>query len=132
MIIEESNISKTIKKVLPIVIIAIIIIVILSLIISKINYSRKEKELKTTLEKYAIPHYHKYYEQLIKQDNISSLERFAKEGIKIELEVISKDNDEVKEKFKICDPKNTIVIIYPESPYNKTDFKTETEIDCEI
>lgn len=132
MIIEESNISKTIKKVLPKTILIIVVIGILLLIISKISYSKKEKEIKSTLEKYAIPYYHKYYDQLVKQDNISSLERFVTEGIKIELETISKDNDEVKEKFENCHSKNTIVIIYPESPFTKTDFKTSVEIDCKI
>ena len=132
MIIEESNLSKLLKKIIPILIVVILIIVTISLIVGKINYSKKEKSLKKSLEEYGIPFYHNYYDQLVKQDNVSSLERYTAEGIKIELETISKNNDEVKNIFKDCNNKNTIVIIYPESPFSKTDFKVDSKLDCDI
>ena len=35
-----------------------------------------------------------------------------------------------KSKKKKCDKKNTRVIIYPQKPYGKTDYKVKIELDC--
>ena len=73
-----------------------------------------------------------------KKDLEKILVRYAGRGIKINLETLEKYDsgkyaDEIKNLKsgkKTCDKKNTMVIIYPEEPYNKTDYRVEIELDC--
>ena len=82
-----------------------------------------------------------YYPSISKDSNIKSVENYLKSyeetGLKFsiaELEKYNEDFSEKIEKFKIgtkqCDKKNTMVIIYPKSPYKKTDYTLEIKMQC--
>ena len=73
-----------------------------------------------------------------KKDLDKILVKYASIGFKLNLNTLEKYDsgkyaDEIKNLKsgkKTCDKKNTMVIIYPEEPYNKTDYRVEIELDC--
>ncbi len=65
------------------------------------------------------------------------LKKYETTGLKFNLTEMEKYSDEYKEKIsnfksknKSCDKENTMIIIYPKSPYTKTDFFSEIKLDC--
>lgn len=73
-----------------------------------------------------------------KKDLDKILVKYASIGIKINLNTLEKYDSgkykneikNLKSKKKACDKNNTKVTIYPEEPYNKTDYRVEVELDC--
>lgn len=142
MKIEKQEKRKLNKKTLAIVA-AILIVVILVVLLVVFGKKSNEKELESSLNKMGASFYENfYYEQIgsSADDRTSLLSKFSTIGIKIDLENLGRYNDgefkkDIKE-FKNsltgekCNQTKTKVIIYPKSPYGKTDYKIETELSC--
>ena len=142
MKIEKQEKRKLNKKTLAIVA-AVLIVVILVVLLVIFGKKSNEKELESSLNKMGSSFYENfYYEQIgsSADDRTSLLSKFSTIGIKIDLENLGRYNDgefkkDIKE-FKNsltgekCNQTKTKVIIYPKSPYGKTDYKIETELSC--
>lgn len=142
MKIEKQEKRKLNKKRLAIVV-AVLIVVILVVLLVVFGKKSNEKELESSLNKMGSSFYENfYYEQIgsSADDRTSLLSKFSTIGIKIDLENLGRYNDgefkkDIKE-FKNsltgekCNQTKTKVIIYPKSPYGKTDYKIETELSC--
>lgn len=142
MKIEKQEKRKLNKKTLAIVV-ALLIVVILVVLLVVFGKKSNEKELESSLNKMGSSFYENfYYEQIgsSADDRTSLLSKFSTIGIKIDLENLERYNDgefkkDIKE-FKNsltgekCNQTKTKVIIYPKSPYGKTDYKIETELSC--
>lgn len=142
MKIEKQEKRKLNKKTLAIVV-AVLIVVILVVLLVVFGKKSNEKELESSLNKMGASFYENfYYEQIgsSADDRTSLLSKFSTIGIKIDLENLGRYNDgefkkDIKE-FKNsltgekCNQTKTKVIIYPKSPYGKTDYKIETELSC--
>lgn len=101
-----------------------------------------EKKLNANLTTLGKQFYEEFYypSQEKSQDNVKDfVKKFQKTGIKVNLENIAKiskvdkelvDSMVNKKTKKKCDAKNTNVIIYPEKPYGKTNYKIEVNLDC--
>lgn len=125
------------------IVLAIIIVIAVAVVIILTGKKSNEKELETTLSEMGKSFYENfYYEQIGSSgdEKIELLSKFTTVGIKIDLENLGRYNDgefskdiekfvNSKTKGK-CNKSNTKVIIYPTSPYGKTDYKIETELDC--
>ena len=142
MKIEKQEKRKLNKKTLAIVV-AVLIVVLLVVLLVVFGKKSNEKELESSLNKMGSSFYENfYYEQIgsSADDRTSLLSKFSTIGIKIDLENLGRYNDgefkkDIKE-FKNsltgekCNQTKTKVIIYPKSPYGKTDYKIETELSC--
>jgi hypothetical protein len=142
MKIEKQEKRKLNKKTLAIVV-AVLIVIILVVLLVVFGKKSNEKELESSLNKMGSSFYENfYYEQIgsSADDRTSLLSKFSTIGIKIDLENLGRYNDgefkkDIKE-FKNsltgekCNQTKTKVIIYPKSPYGKTDYKIETELSC--
>lgn len=142
MKIEKQEKRKLNKKTLALVV-AVLIVVILVVLLVVFGKKSNEKELESSLNKMGASFYENfYYEQIgsSADDRTSLLSKFSTIGIKIDLENLGRYNDgefkkDIKE-FKNsltdekCNQTKTKVIIYPKSPYGKTDYKIETELSC--
>ncbi|NLJ17503.1 hypothetical protein [Globicatella sulfidifaciens] len=85
-----------------------------------------------------------YYDQIssskTEEETTEFLERFEEVGIKVNLDNLSRFDEEkypnLIDTFKNkkdnieCDIRNTRVIIYPKEPYTKTDYEINHELDC--
>ena len=142
MKIEKQEKRKLNKKTLAILV-ALLIVVILVVLLVVFGKKSNEKELESSLNKMGSSFYENfYYEQIgsSADDRTSLLSKFSTIGIKIDLENLGRYNDgefkkDIKE-FKNsltgekCNQTKTKVIIYPKSPYGKTDYKIETDLSC--
>lgn len=121
------------------VVLAIIVLILILLLYKKDN----KKELENSLSEMGKNFYENfYYEQIgsSTDERNNLLAKFTTIGIKIDLENLGRYNNgefgkDIKEFVnnktkKKCSRTNTKVIIYPKSPYGKTDYKIETELDC--
>ena len=84
-----------------------------------------------------------YYTEISKNKSKSEvsefLEKFKDVGIKINLDNLERYNDgknkeEIakfkNDKGKACNKTTTQAVIYPKSPYGKSDYRVEAELDC--
>lgn len=83
-----------------------------------------------------------YYKQVGKssEERTDLLSKFTTIGIKIDLENLGRyDNGKYSKDIKEfvnnktnkkCNKTNTKVVIYPKSPYGKTDYTVEAQLDC--
>ena len=127
-------------------VIIIVVIVVLAIIVGVVlGLGRKsnEKELDSSLKEMGKSFYENfYYEQVgsSADERSSLLSKFTTVGIKIDLDNLgrynsSKNKDKVAEFIntstkKECDKNETRAIIYPKSPYGKTDYTVKAELDC--
>ena len=122
-----------------VVVVAIVVVAIIVLLAGRSNESKLESSL-TDMGRDFYENF--YYSQVGKssEERTNLLSKFTTVGIKIDLENLERyDNgkfsDEIKEfvnsktKEK-CDKTNTKVVIYPKSPYGKTDYTVEAQLDC--
>ena len=133
---------KKSNKTVVIIVIALFI-VIAAVLFVVFNKPSNKKELETSLTEMGKSFYENfYYEQIgsSADERSTLLSKFTTIGIKIDLDNLGRYNngefsDEIKE-FKNnktdekCNKTNTKVIIYPKSPYGKTDYKIEVKLDC--
>ncbi len=132
------------KKILIIVLLIICLVVLGFLILyftKDLRISKEEKIVRNLTSMGEEVYTELYYPSISKDSNIKSVENYLKSyeetGLKFsiaELEKYNEDFSEKIEKFKIgtkqCDKKNTMVIIYPKSPYKKTDYTLEIKMQC--
>lgn len=82
-----------------------------------------------------------YYPSILSGKNLDEVKEYLKDfettGLKFNLTELEKYSDEFKESVsnfkngdKKCDKSNTMVIIYPKSPYGKSDFTIGVKLDC--
>ena len=143
------NIIDKVKENKKIVIaVGIVLLVALASCIIAITVSHSKKEepkedLNAILKKLGTDFYEDFYYMNIgssDEERATKLSRYETIGIKVDLDNLSRYNsEEVKddiEKFvnektnEKCDKNNTKVIIYPKSPYGKTDYEIETKLEC--
>ena len=100
-----------------------------------------EEELVKNLETLGKTFYEEYYFPYLAstEDFEKTIESLSNTGIKVDLENISRVdvvdqnlveqmvNSKTKEK---CNQQNSSVTIYPKSPYSKTDYEINTDLDC--
>lgn len=125
----------------------IVLVVAIVLIVVCVNvFSGKsdnnEKELIATLEKIGKTFYEEYYypsQEKSQTDVKKFVERFEKNGIKINLTNLSKISIIEKELIESlvnkktnekCDYEKTTVTIIPKSPYNKDSYELKVTLDC--
>lgn len=142
---KKIDYSKVFTKRNGIILGIIVIIAILALTLCSVFGGSKKDKITKSLKNMGNDFYTEYYyNQLSKgrsKDEVAKiLERYKKIGIKIDIDNLSlfnsgkykKDIKEFKgDKYK-CDGKNTKVIIYPEKPYGKKDYKLEVVVDCKF
>ena len=142
--LTEEQKRLSIYGIIGILIIIVIIIAIFSFNSEKGN--TPEEKTENYLEKTVRGFYEDYYyEQLVKLeenkmidgDVATFLSNFTTEGIPVSVQLLI-DNKYAKEseieehigKYE-CNYDNTIVRIYPTSPYGKEDYTLKTTLDCE-
>ena len=133
------------KKNIGIIAGAIVVVALLAVVIFLvIKGGSNESKLKDSLSDMGRDFYENfYYEQVGKsaEERTNLLSKFTTVGIKIDLENLSRyDNSkfakDIKENFvnskskEKCNRTNTKVVIYPKSPYGKTDYTVEAILDC--
>lgn len=124
------------------IIVAVVIIVVLCF---TLGFGKKsnEKEIENSLTEMGKSFYENfYYEQVgsSSDERNTLLSKFTTIGIKVDLENLARYNDgefskEIKElknnkTNKACNKTNTKIIIYPKSPYGKTDYTIKVKLDC--
>lgn len=137
-IVKKKNVNKSVVIIIVIVVLAVVVGVALGL-----GRKSNEKELENSLKEMGKSFYENfYYEQVgsSADERSSLLSKFTTVGIKIDLDNLGRYNDgEFKDeisKFKNsktndkCNKTNTKVVIYPKSPYGKTDYTVKAELDC--
>ena len=129
------------------IIIGISVIVIICLILIFVNpFSGKsngnEDKLNANLNQLGKDFYEGYYypsQEKSQTDVKKFLERFEKNGIKINLQNLAKISSIDKELIESmvnsktnekCDFEKTTVTIYPKTPYGKTDYELKVNLDC--
>lgn len=136
---KEKQENKKIKILVSLIIIVILVVTVTMIFLKRSN----EEELNTSLKEMGKNFYENfYYEQIgsSSDERNALLSKFTTIGIKVDLENLGRYNDgefskEIKEfknnkTRKNCNKTKTKVIIYPKTPYGKTDYKIETELDC--
>ena len=124
-------------------IVAGVIVLAVLIVLCITVFFNKERITTKKVKTMGVDYYTNYlYDALAKNRKKEDLEkilvRYAGRGIKINLETLEKYDsgkyaDEIKNLKsgkKACDKANTKVIIYPEEPYNKADYRVEIELDC--
>lgn len=139
---ENKNKKKSSNKNVIIIVVIVVLAIIVGVVLG-LGRKSNEKELDSSLKEMGKSFYENfYYEQVgsSADERSSLLSKFTTVGIKIDLDNLGRYNDgEFKdeiEKFKNsktndkCNKTNTKVIIYPKSPYGKTDYTVKAELDC--
>lgn len=140
--INKKNNDNGKMKFVIIAVIVVLAAVAVGVLVAR-GSGNNEKELDASLKEMGRNFYENfYYEQVgsSADERTSLLSKFTTVGIKIDLDNLSRYNDgEFKEeisKFKNnktndkCNKTNTRVVIYPKSPYGKTDYTIKAELDC--
>ncbi len=140
----DKGISKVKKIILENKKILIIVIVAFAFILCGLLFFRGSNEARLTrnMESLGKSFYEEYYyssQEKVQKDMPKFLSKFEKTGIRINLKNLSKlsktDQKLIKgmvnsKTNKKCDFNKTYVIIYPQKPYNKADYKLKVNLDC--
>lgn len=120
---------------------AVVVIAIVVGLILFLNRSN-EKQLNANFTKLGKQFYENFYypsQEKSQEDVKAFVKKFEKTGIKVNLENIKKISKIDKKLVdslinsktkKECDAKDSYVIIYPEKPYGKTNYKIEVNLEC--
>lgn len=142
--IEKIKNIKFSKKmiIIPICILVVILLIVFVPKLFKQEASQEEK-LTTTLEELGIDFYENfYYNQISSNDEERKefLEKYKDIGIKINLDNLSRfkseETEEISKKFvnketkEECDKINSMVVIYPKEPYEKTSYSIDVILEC--
>ena len=108
-----------------------------------LNKGDNKKELEKSLEEMGRDFYENFYYDQIggsADERTSLLSKFTTVGIKIDLDNLGRyNNGEYKDKIsefsnkktkEKCSKTDTKVVVYPKSPFGKTDYKMEVELEC--
>ena len=126
------------------IIIAAMLVIALAVVLFLVFNSKDNKaEIENSLTEMRKSFYENfYYEQIgsSSDERTTLLSKFTTIGIKIDIENLERYNDgefskeiktfKNKKTNKMCNKTKTKVIIYPKSPYGKTDYTIKTELDC--
>ncbi len=125
------------------IVVAVLLILIAFFVFANFNKGNNKKELETSLTEMGRDFYEDFYYDQVgtsAEERTSLLSNFSTVGIKVDLDNLGrykngKFKDEIskfinKKTNEKCSKTNTKVIIYPKSPYGKTDYKVEVELDC--
>lgn len=120
-------------SVLIVLIVGIVLIVLFA--VPKTGKSKLEAELKEMGKGF---YENFYYDLVVGSNGIDNISKFESIGIKVDLDNLSRQNQENKKKIeedfknndKECNKENTKVTIYPKNPYGKTDYTMEVQLDC--
>lgn len=131
------------KKIVVIILITIIL-TILGLLITLVikGIPMTEENIVNKLTSMGEEIYINYYYPELSKDKTEEevtnyLKQFDKIGLKFNLTELEKYNEtfkknisEFKSRDKSCNKNNSMVIIYPQSPYLSTSFNIEIKLDC--
>lgn len=130
------------------IIIAVIVVVLVAVVavvgsVFLLNKGDNKKELEKSLEEMGRDFYENFYYDQIggsADERTSLLSKFTTVGIKIDLDNLGRyNNGEYKDKIsefsnkktkEKCSKTDTKVVVYPKSPFGKTDYKMEVELEC--
>lgn len=121
----------------------ILLVLIITLSLFIIKKDNQEEELTTILKELGSEFYEEFYYDKVGNnlgERKNFLEKYKDIGIKINLDNLSRYNSE-KNKEKIeqfvnkktnqeCDKESTMVIIYPNEPYEKSSYNEEIKLIC--
>lgn len=139
---KKQRVSKAVKVCALSVILIIVLVVVF--IVAKNSKASLKEELNTSLKSMGETFYTDFYYTEISKNKSKSevtefLEKFKDVGIKVNLDNLERYNDgknkEEIAKFKnedgkACNKNTTQAIIYPKSPYGKTDYTVDVTLDC--
>lgn len=140
---EKAKMEEKSNKNIMIIGGVIVVFLIIVLAILFIKPKSNQKELEKSLTEMGREFYENFYYGQIgssADERTSLLSKFTTVGIKVDLDNLGRyNNGEFKDKIsefvnkktkEKCSKTNTKVIVYPKSPYGKTDYTIETELDC--
>lgn len=133
---------KKVGKVIAIILLIIVILALGYLVYSYVYGGTQEQKIERKLKKMASDFYKDcYYDELVEQKGSASnaieyLKGFEKKGLKVSYSNLKEYYDEYGRmnytELSVCEEDNTYVLIYPKSPYGKTDFTIGFKLDCEL
>jgi ABC-type lipoprotein release transport system permease subunit len=139
--IEELKKDK--KKMILFGVGIVVCIAIIILLIVLLSGNGEEEKLKKYMKEMGTAFYEElYYEQIGKNDEerANFLKKYKDLGIKINLDGLSRykteENQEKIDSFKnsktneACNNKDSKVIVYPQEPYGKKDYRMEIVLEC--
>lgn len=139
---EEVKCSKKKFIIIGSIIAGVILLAVLIILCITVFFNKERittKKVKSMGEDYYTNYLYDTLSKDRKKEDLNKiLAKYAGIGIKINLETLEKyssgkykeEINNLKSNKKACDKKNTMVIIYPEEPYNKTNYRAEIELDC--
>ena len=129
--------------------IAIVLLIIFIIILGFLSYvfiknlrERNEKDFVAEFTRMGNEIYSDYYYKIVSvgksEEQLNEfLEKFSTKGLKFDLVQLEKYSDEYKDiiedftkAHKDCKKEETMVIIYPKSPYSSIDFTSEIQMNC--
>ena len=121
------------------ILLAIVLAVVLIVVFGN-STGKKKVELETELKELGKDFYENfYYDLVVKDHGVDQISKFKDVGIKVDLSNLERYKSENVEKVKLfvnpktneeCNKNNSKVIIYPEDPYGKTNYRIDIELDC--
>ncbi|MBR4830453.1 MAG: hypothetical protein IKZ96_01630 [Bacilli bacterium] len=135
--------AKRVGKVIATIFLILFILVLGYLVYSYFFGGTDEQRIERKLNKMAKDFYEKcYYDELVEQkgsasDAIEYLKDYKDKGLKVSYSSLKEYYDEFGSKMNytelsVCDEDNTYVLIYPKSPYGKTDFTVGYKLNCKL
>lgn len=131
------------KKIILIILLSIVVIILGLLIFIFIkNNSVTEEQFVTKLNSIGSEIYSTYYYPNVtvgmsEEEIKTTLSKYETLGLKFSLDEVEKIDDEYKKvidnfinKNKQCSKEESMIIIYPQSPYTSDSFKIEVKIPC--
>lgn len=138
--------SERINKAVKVCVLSVVLIVVLVVVFVVARPGRKslEDSLNSSLKSMGETFYTDFYYTEISKNKSKAevsefLEKFKDVGIKVNLDNLERYNDgknkEEIAKFKnkdgkACNKNTTQAVIYPKSPYGKTDYTVDVVLDC--
>lgn len=137
--------QKGVNKNVIVIIVSVVVVLAIIAVAAMFFIDKKDnkKELEKSLTEMGRDFYENFYYDQVgssADERTSLLSKFTTVGIKVDLDNLGRyNNGEFKDQIsefqnkktkEKCSKTNTRVIVYPKSPYGKTDYKMEIELDC--
>lgn len=131
--------KKNIIMVCAGVLVLVLVIVLLFVFVFNGTGNAKSK-METELKEMGKDFYENfYYDLVVKDHGKDQISKFKDVGIKVDLDNLERYKSENSDKVKdfvnpktneSCNKNETKVIIYPEDPYEKTNYRLEVKLSC--